>query len=74
MTKLEQVPAELAAGLPLAAGNALKTDPNTPISLLKGTLLRVYRTGDFLTQDFRTDRTNIELDPQTDRVVGLWIG
>ncbi|MFZ5739647.1 hypothetical protein BJ123_102222 [Rhodopseudomonas thermotolerans] len=41
---------------------------------LTGKVLRVYHTGDGITDDYRTDRGNIELDPKTERVVRVWCG
>lgn len=41
---------------------------------LTGKVLRVYHTGDMLTRDYRTDRGNVELDPNTQRVVRVWCG
>jgi hypothetical protein len=45
-----------------------------PDSDLIGKSLRVYHTGDILTEDFRPDRANIELAPQTERIVRVWSG
>lgn len=39
-----------------------------------GKVLRVYHTGDMLTRDWRDDRMNIELSPQTQRIVSVWFG
>lgn len=44
------------------------------VSSLIGTALRVYRTGDVLTDDYLPDRTNIELDPTTRRIVRIRAG
>jgi hypothetical protein len=41
---------------------------------LRGKSLRVYRTGDAITKDFRQDRFNCELDPQSSIIVSAWIG
>jgi hypothetical protein len=39
-----------------------------------GKILRVYHTGDMITQDWRADRMNVELSPVTDRIVRIWFG
>ena len=39
-----------------------------------GRMLRVYKTGDGLTKDFRPDRVNIELNPSSEQIVYVWIG
>jgi len=41
---------------------------------LVGKSLRVYHTGDMLTRDFILDRANIELSPQTERILKVWFG
>jgi hypothetical protein len=41
---------------------------------LLGKTLRVYHTGDVLTQDHQPDRANIELSPATERIVDVWFG
>jgi hypothetical protein len=41
---------------------------------LVGYLIRVYKTGDLLTMDFRRDRVNFETDPKTHRIVRFWFG
>ena len=43
-------------------------------SALIGKTLRVYHTGDPLTDDHRPDRANIELSPATQRIVAVWFG
>jgi len=43
-------------------------------SALIGKTLRVYHTGDPLTEDYRPDRANIELSPATQRIVAVWFG
>ena len=43
-------------------------------SALLGKSLRVYRTGDMLTLDYRPDRANIELNPADRRIVRVWFG
>jgi hypothetical protein len=43
-------------------------------SALIGKTLRVYHTGDPLTDDYRPDRANIELSPATQRIVAVWFG
>jgi hypothetical protein len=52
-------------------------DPPIPqpvqIQELIGRLLRVYKTGDIISQDFRPNRVNIETDDQ-DVVVRIWFG
>lgn len=35
---------------------------------------RVYETGDILTQDLRPDRLNIEINPDTDKIVAVRCG
>lgn len=74
MPRLEKSPEKTPTDLSLQAANALKTDPQSPISVLIGASLRVYRTGDLLTQDLRSDRANIELDPISERIVRIWLG
>jgi hypothetical protein len=41
---------------------------------LLGKTLRVYRTGDPLSDDFDPERANIELSPETEQIVSVWIG
>lgn len=41
---------------------------------IRGMTLRVYKTGDALTLDLRSDRANIEVNPQTNRIVRVWAG
>lgn len=41
---------------------------------LVGKTLRVYNTGDVISQDLKPDRSNIELNPSTKRIVKVWIG
>jgi hypothetical protein len=43
-------------------------------SALLGKSLRVYRTGDMLTLDYRPDGANIELNPADRRIVRVWFG
>ncbi len=43
-------------------------------TVLVGKYLRVYHTGDMLTEDFRRDRANIELGKISERIVSAWIG
>jgi hypothetical protein len=45
-----------------------------PVASLIGTTLRVYRTGEVLTDEYLPDRTNIELDPTTRRIVRVRAG
>ena len=47
---------------------------STSISSLIGTTLRVYKTGDAVTDEYLLDRTNIELDPTTRRIVRIRAG
>ena len=47
---------------------------STSISSLIGTTLRVYKTGDAVTDEYLPDRTNIELDPTTRRIVRIRAG
>lgn len=44
------------------------------IGELTGYLIRVYKTGDVLTDDYRVDRVNFETDPNTRRIVRSWFG
>ena len=44
------------------------------ISDLTGYVIRVYKNGDLLTEDYRLDRVNIETDPNTHRIVRYWFG
>jgi hypothetical protein len=48
------------------------TDP-TLVSELAGHPLRVYKTGDAITEDFRPDRVNIEIDAGG-TIVNVWFG
>jgi hypothetical protein len=41
---------------------------------LVGYVIRVYKTGDMITMDFRRDRVNFETDPQSRRIVRHWFG
>ncbi|UTA48443.1 hypothetical protein L1F30_02595 [Simiduia sp. 21SJ11W-1] len=50
-----------------------QTLESEPISSLTGKEARVYTTGDFLTQDHRPERVNIELSPARD-IVRIWMG
>lgn len=60
--------------LPVAA-NLLGPDPNPDrLADLIGYVVRVYRTGDVLTDDYLRDRVNIETDPQSHRMVRYWFG
>jgi hypothetical protein len=43
------------------------------IDKLVGHPIRVYRTGDPLTEDFRPDRFNVETD-ESRRIVRTWFG
>jgi hypothetical protein len=43
-------------------------------AMLVGHNVRVYIEGDMLTQDYRLDRINIELDKKTRRVRKVWLG
>ena len=45
----------------------------TAIKDMIGLTLRVYTTGSAITQDYRTDRVNIEVD-ESDRIVDVWFG
>ena len=44
------------------------------IADLAGYVIRVYETGDLLTQDYRLDRVNFETDPATRRIIRHWFG
>lgn len=44
------------------------------IADLVGYTIRVYKTGDPLTRDFRRDRVNFETDPTSHRIVRYWFG
>lgn len=44
------------------------------IADLVGYVVRVYKTGDGLTRDYRLDRVNFELDPNTLRIIRHWFG
>lgn len=54
----------------VSEGNS--TDP-TLISEIVGHPLRVYKTGDAITKDFRPDRVNIETDTEG-TIVNVWFG
>ncbi len=56
-----------------AGGGVQPTDPNLRAVDTLGMGLRVYRTGDMLTMDYRTDRLNIELGAG-ERIVRVWVG
>ena len=43
-------------------------------AMLVDKTVRVYTEGDMLTQDYRLDRINIELDKKTRRVRKVWLG
>lgn len=43
------------------------------ISTIIGKAVRIYKTGDILTQEFIPDRVNIELS-NTDKIVRIWMG
>ena len=63
------------AGRPESAvGGDLPFPFAASLSSLIGTTLRVYKTGDPLTKDFAQDRTDIELDPASRRIVRVWFG
>ena len=66
----------LAAAAPGLAGSDLPFPSPFPISAweLIGKTLRVYTTGDPLTEDYRTDRANVELSRNSHRIVRVWIG
>lgn len=54
--------------------NAESQDPNDmPVSKLIGKHSRIYKSGDALTQDFRPDRVNIEVD-DSGKIVKIWMG
>jgi len=58
--------------LPIAA-NLLGLDSNPDrIADLIGHTVRVYRTGDPITKDYRRDRVNFETDPSSHRIVRYW--
>jgi hypothetical protein len=52
------------------------TQNTTKVSFpsLIGKQLRVYKTGDALTMDLVFNRANIEISPETNLIVGAWIG
>ncbi len=52
-----------------AGGGHVKSIPD-----VSGMSLRVFRTGDPITLDLRPDRCNVELNPQSLRIVSIWIG
>lgn len=43
-------------------------------SLLVGKTLRVFHTGDMITMDYRPDRFNVELRPQSQQIVNVFFG
>ncbi|WP_377289172.1 I78 family peptidase inhibitor [Rhizobium sp. SG2393] len=47
---------------------------NSPVSSLVGRPLRVYHTGDMVTQDYNPQRVNIELKPDSDEIVQITFG
>jgi hypothetical protein len=51
-----------------------RIDRGQKLSVLLDKYLRVYRTGDMLTDDYREDRANIELSPSKNRIVDVWFG
>lgn len=53
-------------------GSSVRDAPNT-IRELIGRLVRVYTTGDALTQDWRPERVNIELNDSS-KIVDIWFG
>ncbi|MEW6641123.1 MAG: hypothetical protein AB1586_11510 [Pseudomonadota bacterium] len=60
--------------LPVAA-NLLGPDPHPDrIADLIGYTVRIYRTGDPITKDYRRDRVNIETNPDSHRIVRYWFG
>ena len=56
------------------AANLLPSDHPDLIKDLVGYTVRVYKTGDVLTDDYIASRFNIETDPQTHRIVRTWFG
>jgi hypothetical protein len=60
--------------LPVAASLLAPEQHPDRIADLKGYVIRVYKTGDMLTMDYRRDRVNFETDPQTHRIVRSWFG
>lgn len=67
--------AALGACVPRLPAPPPQTPPDRPVTsaTLVGRTLRVYRTGDPLTRDYREDRANIELGPNGG-IVSVWIG
>jgi hypothetical protein len=58
-----------------AAASLLASDVQPDrIADLVGYVIRVYKTGDVLTQDYRRDRVNFETDPTNHRIVRYWFG
>ena len=51
-----------------------KVDRKGSIGDLLSKNLRAYRSGDSLGHDYRADRANIEIDPNTLRIVDVWFG
>lgn len=54
-------------------GQNVPSQLNQPIHTLKGRIIRVYTTGDPLTDDFRPDRVNVELNDDG-IIVDIWFG
>jgi hypothetical protein len=65
---------------PIARAAALGDDIPFPIAVniclaqLTGKTVRVFHTGDVLTMDYRPERLNLELNPQTERIVRAFFG
>lgn len=64
--------AERAKWAKSAEGKSI--DPSRSFGELLGKRLRVYRTGDVLTDDFDDGRANIEIDPKSGLIVDVWFG
>jgi hypothetical protein len=60
--------------LPTAASLLAPEQHPDCIADLKGYLIRVYKTGDMITMDYRRDRVNFETNPTTHRIVRSWFG
>jgi hypothetical protein len=60
--------------LPVAASLLAPEQHPTCIADLTGYLIRVYKTGDMITMDYRRDRVNFETNPTTHRIVRSWFG